>query len=185
MHTLIVGQSGSGKTHLAKQFAKAELKAGRGVLLFDPLGNPFPCTWRTADPDKFLDMVKASKDCLVVIDEAPTICTNLGTHKKFEWLATQSRHNTAVTDQRTKHLFGHRCIFIAQSVTRMAIVYRQNCTRLFCFKVMKSSAAILAEEFGDESLERAVSLPKYHFLFSTGFGADGKPYRATMHKTVA
>lgn len=189
MHSLIVGISGAGKTHLAKYFAKQALAAGRGVLLYDPLGNPFPCTWRTANPDRFLDMVKASKDCLVVVDEAPTICTNLGEHQKFEWLATQSRHNTVVTDPATKHLFGHRCLFLAQKVTRIAPVYRENCTRLFAFNIKQASARILAEDFGDELL-RAPTLPRYHFMFATNWnnqerGAGGAliaPRKATIHK---
>lgn len=184
MHTLIVGESGSGKSHLAKHFAWQELKAGRGVLLYDPLGNPFPCSWRTADPDRFLDMVKASKDCLVVVDEAPTICTNLGAHAKYEWLATQSRHNTSVTDPKTKHLFGHRCIFIAQKVTRITPVYRENCSRLFCFKVKPASAAMLAEDFGDDALLKAPELLRYHFLFATTW-AGNVAHKATMHKAPA
>lgn len=185
MHTLLVGKTGAGKTHYGKHLARLALESGRAVLLYDPLGNPFPCTWRTSDPDRFLDMAKASRDCLLVIDEAPTICTNLGAHKKFEWLATMSRHNTAVRDPKRKHMFGHRCLFMAQDVTKIGVVYRRNCTHLFLFNVMPSSARLLADEFGDDELLKAPTIPRYHFLYATGFTADGRPHRATLHKGPA
>ena len=173
MHTLVIGRTGSGKSHLARRLAQHSRKQRRRVILYDPLGNPFPCDKRTSSGPELLDILEAEKDCSVFVDEAPTICTNLGAHRRFEWLATMSRHR------------GHRVYFLAQDATQLAPIYRRNCTHLYLFSVAPASAELLAKEFGDDVLTKAAGLNARWFFYKTSFGPDGKPFIARLCSPVS
>lgn len=173
MHTLVIGRTGSGKSHLARKLAKESSKHKRRVILYDPLGNAFPCDRRTASGPELLEILKAERDCSVFVDEAPTICTNLGIHRQFEWLATMSRH------------MGHRVYFLAQDATQLAPIYRRNCTHLYLFSVAPASADLLAKEFGDEALAKAATLRARWFFYKTPFGPSGEPFHARLCSPVS
>lgn len=163
MHTAICGMSGSGKSHAASHLALASLKAGFPVFYYDPIGNDFPCSWRTNDPDKLLRAAMETRNASIFVDEAPGILTNEAKRRPLQWLATQSRHR------------GHECFFLAQDITKMDTVYRRQCSRLYLFKVLPSSAKLWAEEFGDMRLMEVArdEFPQHVCLFKKHWGANG------------
>lgn len=161
-HVLICGMTASGKSYAAKRLAARALARGKSVLVFDPLRDSFPATWRTANLDALLTAAKRSRNCLIIIDEALTnIGLGVGEKAKFLWLATMSRH------------CGHQVVFICQRLRGLSPTIRDNCRTLFLFSVHKESAEIVAEAFNDDGLRRAPELPAFHFFYKEFF----KPLR--------
>lgn len=161
-HVLICGMTASGKSYAAKRLAARALDRGKSVLVFDPLRDSFPATWRTANLDALLTAAKRSRNCLIIIDEAlANIGLGVGEKAKFLWLATMSRH------------CGHQVVFICQRLRGLSPTIRDNCRTLFLFSVHKESAEIVSEAFNDDGLRRAPELPAFHFFYKEFF----KPLR--------
>lgn len=172
MHTLIIGRTGAGKSFIASKISIGAKERGRRRILYDPLGNRFPCDIRCTTADELLEACKANRDCVVFIDESPTICNNLGANKKCEWLVTMSRHQ------------GHKVYLLAQDATQLAPIYRRNCTELFLFSVAPACARLLASEFGSDTLATAHTLPARHYFYHRPFDAKGRPFQTVFCKPV-
>ena len=145
MHQLLVGQTLSGKTTLARQLAGIYKQAGFGVLVLDVLNDPrWPCDFRTDDADEFLDVVWSSRRCMVFIDEAGD---------------SVGRYNEAMnkTATRGRH-WGHVMHYCTQRITSLAPLVRDQCTGLFCFASGKKAGVLLAEEWNHPELEQCVGL---------------------------
>ncbi len=54
-HSLILGATESGKSFLAKQLARGALAGGRRVVVLNPVGDSWPCSWQTEDAEEFYD----------------------------------------------------------------------------------------------------------------------------------
>jgi hypothetical protein len=173
MHALIIGRTGSGKSYLATRIAKAaRTERKRKVILYDPIGSPFPCDIRTNTADALLKACEQNPNAVVFVDEAPTICNNLGVNKRCEWLATMSRHK------------GLMVYFLAQDATQLAPIYRRNCIHLYLFSVSPASAELLAKEFGAEDLAKAPLLASRHFYYQRNFDRNGNPFKTVLNKPV-
>lgn len=173
MHALIIGRTGSGKSYLATRIARAaRTERKRKVILYDPIGNPFPCDIRTKTAEDLLKACDLNPNSVVFVDEAPTICNNLGVNKRCEWLATMSRHK------------GLMVYFLAQDATQLAPIYRRNCIHLYLFSVAPASAELLAKEFGSEDLAKAPLLPSRHFYYQRNFDRNGNPFKTVLNKPV-
>lgn len=174
MHALIIGQTGSGKSYLAKELARRALVRGTSVIWYDPFGtrtslgrstlNPASWVVRVHSARDLLHYAKAMKRCAVFVDESPVICNNLGENKPNEWLATMSRHN------------GHKVFFMAQKFTSITPIYRDNCTQLFLFSVSPACAKLAAGKFGKESLHKAAGLHERCYYYAQNFADDGSPF---------
>jgi hypothetical protein len=119
-HILILGQTLSGKSTLAKRLCASYKKSGRGVIVHDPVGDPeWQADFKTADPEEFFHIYNESRGCAVFFDEAGDTCTDyLNELKKT---ATRGRHR------------GHRNHYIAQRGTMIHRTIRDQCSGIFLF----------------------------------------------------
>lgn len=148
MHSLIIGMSESGKTTLAKIFARELKKRGKKVVVLDPLNDPDwgKVDFRTEDCDEFLDYCKNNQNLYVFIDEGSE---SIGRYDvEMQWFATQSRH------------WGHSCFFITQGCTQIAPIIRGQCRVVYCFAVGESDTKLMAEEFRKKELKFLETIPQ-------------------------
>lgn len=148
----------SGKTTVAKKIAQTSKSSDRGVLVYDPLKDPsWGADFVTDDIRQLLKIARMNKSCTLIVDEAATAC---GNHDRdTHWLATQSRH------------WGHQSIFIAQRPSQIAVNIRDNCAKLFCFRISADDAKIYANEWCAPELLEAPTLPAGECFYVPRFGA--------------
>jgi len=157
MHVLIIGMTASGKTTLAKALAHEYRQRKIATAVLDPLGDPeWQASFQTTDRHEFLERVKRSRGCALFIDESGEMVGRYD--DEMFWLATRSRH------------YGHRAHFISQRAAQLSPTVRHQCTRLFLFRVGVKDAKTLAEEFSDDTILRAGTLPQYQFISVNRFG---------------
>lgn len=166
-HGLFLGETGSGKTNLAQCVAGGFRRAGLGVLAHIPQGVP---PWAAADrciydAERFIDTVNRARRCAVFVEMSDASVSKY--NDDFIKLATWARN------------LGHRCFFIAQRHTQINPTIRDQCGRLWLFRVGPKTADILAEEFVDDTLRQACALADWHYMFKE----RGKP--ATTHQPVS
>lgn len=155
-HRAIIGQTGSGKTFAAQCLAAYTAALGRGVLILHkprerwplPAG---PLAWQTDDPEIFLRMFWAAKncDCFMELADADVDKWDERFHRCF----TQGRHE------------GHYCYYLSQRAATVHPQIRENCESLCLFSTSIKGAKLWADEFNDETLLGAVSLPPHVFYF--------------------
>lgn len=141
----------SGKTTLAKKLLHNYKQNGINSLVLDPLRDPaWGASFITDDSNYFLSVARKSQQCALFIDESgESIGRNGG---EMNEIATRHRH------------FGHRAHFIAQRAQQLDKIVRDQCEYLYCFRVSRSDAKILADEYGHDELEDAPSLQKGEFF---------------------
>lgn len=154
-HKLIVGQTLSGKSTLARAMVKDAISRGIQPCIYDPTMNPdWGTEFVTCEPDIFFawlrDFHAAGYKCVAVIDEAETILSQ--SDRRNWWLFTRGRH------------FAIECIAITLRPTLIAPTVRGNCAELFCFYINRNDAAILASDFGAPAVEKAYELIQGEFF---------------------
>jgi signal recognition particle GTPase len=108
-HTLIVGQTNTGKTTLALKMCEAWKRAGFVTLVLDPT---LDTRWRgmtdlhTADKETFLRAYFNSRNARVFIDESIEVASN--SDKDIIYTATRGRH------------YGHCNVYISQRANSVA-----------------------------------------------------------------
>lgn len=153
-HSLIIGMTMSGKSTLARRLVAGYRTKGTESLILDPLEDP---AWKSAgaryltgDGKKFMDIVFKSERCAIFIDESgEAIGRYAGEMKK---LATRSRH------------YGHNAHFLSQRAVDIDKTIRDQCNRLFVFRVSKKDAETLADEYGYEELLQCHQLQQGEFI---------------------
>lgn len=133
-HILILGQTLSGKTTLAKRLAQSYKDKGIAVLVHDPVNDPeWPADYRTAKADEFFKVYNESRRCAVFFDEAGDTCDEFKT--EITKTATRGRHR------------GHRNHYIAQRGTMILRTIRDQCSTLFLFNSGLEDCKIHAAEW--------------------------------------
>lgn len=156
-HSLILGQTESGKTTLAKQFAAQFHAQGKGVAILDPMNDPgWTCDFRTADPDLFMQFFRDNTSCYLIVDESGKAMGKYDT--EMEQLATVGRH------------FGHSCLFLSQRGAQINTTVRAQCSHLFLFNSCALDCKVLANDFNAPEIMQAVSLPRGAFFHKARFG---------------
>jgi len=158
MHNLIVGNSYSGKSWLAKRFAADAERRGERVVVYDPLksvGWPASAV-KYSDAEKFLDALPDIQSAHVFVDEAKTLW-NID-ERRADVLLYQKRHD------------GILVYVIAQRTKMVPPNARNQCSKIFAFKQQTEDAKILAAEY-DEFLIETKSLQKTEFIVSNGFSS--------------
>lgn len=155
-HSLILGQTESGKTTFARKLAAHYKKAGRRVLVLDAAHNDWPADFQTANASEFLDVLLAERGAAVFIDEAG---------RAVSWL----NRDMADVASMYRHL-GHFAHFIAQRPTMVAPTVRHNCSRLILFSVSRADAAELAREWNAPEIEKAPELKAGEHYIISRFG---------------
>lgn len=152
----IFGPSKSGKTTLAKALS-AEFWRTRKLksLVLDPhLEN-----WGTHaivmnDESKFWATVWASKDCVVIVEEATT---TINRRKDLSSVFTAIRHNN------------HNLIVVGHNGSSLLPVMRQQLEKLYLFLQSEKAAKIWMEETACSNLMQATTLNQYEFLYYRRF----------------
>lgn len=157
-HSLILGQTESGKTTLAKQLARHFREVRRkGVIVLDPMNDPeWPADFRTSDPRKFLDVFWANRELYAFIDESGKMVGRYDS--EMEETATVGRH------------WGHSCLYLSQRGAQLNATVRAQCRHLFLFTMAKDDCKILANEYNSPELLTATALPQGHFMHKARFG---------------
>lgn len=158
MHTLVAGQTESGKTSFAKKLiVEIYNPKQRPVLVLDDVGDAetWGADWVTDDPDLFLDTVKRNRSCAVIVDEGGSTIGRYNT--QMEILATKFRH------------LGHNCIFISQRPVQLPKTIRAQCGAVALFNCCGSDCKALAEDFNAPELLTAVDLPQGSYLYKVRF----------------
>lgn len=132
-HTLLLGQTESGKTTLARLLAVKYRAAGIPVLVLDAAHNKWDADYQTADASEFMEVTIKSRGSAIFIDEAG---------RAVSWL----NRDMADVASMYRHL-GHFAHFIAQRPTMVAPTVRYNCTRMVLFSVSRSDAVDLGKEW--------------------------------------
>ena len=134
MHALILGQTLSGKSTLAKRLAAGYRQQGVGVIVHDPVNDPeWDCDFRSSDFGEVLRVYKESRRCAVFFDEAGDTCSDYA-------------HQITRTATRGRHL-GHRNHYIAQRGTLILRTIRDQCSTLFLFSSGLEDCKIHAAEW--------------------------------------
>lgn len=163
VHILVIGPSTCGKSALSKAAARDARAAGIPVLVCDPVCDPAWrefADWVTDDPDAMLKKAKASRRCLIILDEAGDYLNGSAKARPYLWFARRSRHR------------GHKCIFIAQEYTAIWPTFRTNSRTLYQFCTPLEEAQKAARGFIDKGLLLAANekvVPQYHYLEKTRF----------------
>lgn len=155
-HSLILGQTESGKTCLGKQLAGAHLQAGKLVLVLDPMNDPgWPATYKTTDPQVFLEYVWANQSAHVFIDESGKMVGRYD--DEMERTATEGRH------------FGHSLYYLSQRGAQLNTTVRSQCRHLFLFQMHLDDCKQLAKDFNSPELLKASTLPQFEFFHAQRF----------------
>lgn len=155
MHSLLFGQTLSGKTFLGKKLA-TELHRKRGVGVLTPNAHEkWPATFQTDDPDIFLRYLKLNPSHAAFVDECGIAFKK--DDDDLNWLATTGRH------------LGHAGFFLSTRYIDVPKTVRANCTTIYLFFSHPDDAYQLSRDFACPELEAAAQLPKGHFLLKRSF----------------
>lgn len=169
-HSLIVGQTESGKTTLAIHLAQEYQKRGIKVAVLDPmLDRRWSADFITDDPQAFTAVARSSRRCALFVDESGAVIGRY--NDEFFWLATQARH------------LGHNSHFITQRAAQLNPTVRDQCGHLFAFRLSFRDAKVLSDEYGMRELSTAYELQKFHFYWIPRFGV-AKLMRMEPHGPV-
>lgn len=161
-HTLICGMTLSGKSHYARSLADA---SDRQTIILMPsriLDDDGPA-WADLGAhvyihqDRFLKAVWASRNALIMVDEAQEYCTlsNTAMHP----ITTSSRH------------YGHRAVLIAQRFTKVCTTMRGQCNVVVAFRQGRNDAREMADDFANQELLDGVQkLKEYQYIKADRFG---------------
>lgn len=172
MHTLILGQSFTGKSALAKQLGTQLRVQRQKVIAFNPTLEPgysrpdnFDCCaadFETADPtllaQEITRLIKEGHNKIfVIIDEAHLFFEKYSS--QYEWMATRGRH------------YGIHVIAITQRGAKLNTTFRSQCSTIYVFRLNRSDMEFITEEFWHQKITRdRLNLPdgKYLKISKTG-----------------
>ena len=152
MHSLILGQSKSGKSLFAKQLAAVFQRCGVGVGVYDPLSygiGDWHAQFVTNNRREFLKRFFNTSGLVWIVDEARTAL-----QPRDQVIFTQGRH------------WGHSVIMIGQRCTMLNKTMREQCGLVVAFLQGKDDALDLAADFGDEALKETAGAARLNGLRS-------------------
>lgn len=149
MHHAYYGASLTGKTTLARFFARHLAKQGQRGAVYDPtltgtLGGGWPENWPIfTDPDDFLDFVESDKcqgPINLFIDEGDEIFEH---QMKWNfWLAKKGRH------------FGYWLHVMSQRPNMIAPTVRGQLHKCYMFRLSSSDVVEIAKDYGHSGLDK-------------------------------
>lgn len=154
---LILGNSETGKSTLAKYLAAELMREGLNVGVLDILaseddaqaGAEWGGAYVTSDPDLFHKLFWETENFVWFIDEGGEVAGR--GNDAMKWTATRGRH------------LGHSCYYIAHRLNVLDATLRAQCPRLYVFAVSMTDARDLADQFGAPELKEAPFLPVGQF----------------------
>lgn len=168
MHHLIIGQTKSGKTELAKIMAEQwsrQKPIGDGLVMYiDLTGGDWPSLGGLAesipDPDVAIDRLKKTLHQLVIVDESEQSLDKY--EKQHNWLATYARH------------LGHSCVFLAQRPQQLSKTIRTQCESWWIFRTMSfdDSRTIYRDSGCRYAIDYAHRLKRFYGIRHESFKID-------------
>ena len=166
MHKLILGQSFTGKSALAKQLGTALRAQGQVVIAYNPTReagytarDAFECQaaqFESSDPEKFVAEInrlhrEGHNKIFLIIDEAHEFFTRKDC--AYSWIGTRGRH------------YGLTVIAITQRAANINVTFRSQCSTIYAFRANKSDMEFLREEFWHRDLSADdLKLPDGEYL---------------------
>jgi len=155
-HALILGMTESGKTGLAKKLAGTFSKAGKRVLVFDPMGDPeWVADFKTHNFEEFLDEYWSSRSCAVFFDESGEAAQE--NDKALIKTAIKGRH------------WGHSNHYITQRGALIPKTLRDQCRHLFMFAQSLDDAKIYARDYNSPELARVTGFMQGEYMHTTKY----------------
>lgn len=150
---IIIGEGGSGKTSLARVFARDKIARGLHVGILDPARDDWPpgVAYRTHDRAKFLDWVARNWALrkFLITDESSTA---VGSHDEhFDFLSTIGRH------------LGIASLFVCHRLENLSRQIQASRTK-WIFACGVKDAKQLADSHSEPKLLEAWKLPALHFF---------------------
>jgi hypothetical protein len=163
----IFGPSLSGKTTLGINLSRDYwTKKGIRSLVYDPQDNVWgPQAWQTTDEKHFLQVVRTTRNALVIIDDASV---TIKRDRDLLDLFTTLRHNE------------HRLLVIGHTASDLIPPMRKQLETLFLFWQDRDEAIIWEKLFPRSNLSRAFDLEQYHFLMARRFGMTSDPVKLAI-----
>lgn len=154
MHVGIFGPTRSGKTTLAQHLAAEYAKAGRAVLVCDPIGVSWPtAAWQTSSPQALLAKAKGSRNCMVFIEEASL---SIARDRQMSWLFVAAGNPAAG---------GHVTHIIGQDGASLLPAMRQQLSTVYLFRCHPDLSDVWARQFAQpEIADLAPTLERFEFL---------------------
>jgi energy-coupling factor transporter ATP-binding protein EcfA2 len=155
-HSLILGQTESGKTTLAKRLAAIHHASGEPVIVLDPFNDPeWKCSWRTTDVDQFLAVYWKNRGMHAFIDEGADTVGRFD--DAMRRTATAGRH------------WGHSNYYISQRGASLNTTVRAQCRHLFLFASTYDDCKVMAKEFNAPDLIKAADFPAGRYFHKARF----------------
>lgn len=157
-HVIIGGQSGCGKTTVARHLSSLAFRRGRRSLVFDPKGE----NWGNhalvfSDPDdipRFWETAWANWNCQIIIEEVSSVMPRD---------ASSSKHFKRIRHQ------GHQLILLIHYSTDLLPDQRDQAGTLYLFNQDPESIRKFAASWNEPRLMEAANLPPPWFIFAQKF----------------
>lgn len=165
MHSSIYGITLSGKSHFAKDTARAAGKRETRCVALDPMGSEWPdnvrvCTDWDADFLAALQELSEGGGGLVFVDEADIFLSQSARHNW--WLVTRGRH------------FGFKVYVISQRPALVAPTVRTQCESVYMYRLSENDAKMIADECADKKVGETVPKLKQGTMAYAHWGATGE-----------
>lgn len=159
MHVGIFGPTRSGKTTLAQSLAGEYAKAGRAILVCDPIGVRWPtAAWQTPSAAALVAKAKASRNCMIFVEEASL---SIQRDRNLSWLFVAAGNPAAG---------GHVTHIVGQDGASLLPAMRQQLATIYLFRCHPDFAATWSRQFAQPEIEElAPTLEKYEFLVIRAF----------------
>lgn len=156
MHSLFLGMTECGKSCLAKSIVDQLVKAGKKVVVYDPMRSK---DWSTQpekvqlfdDMELFVEYLTKETNVFGFVDESGEAFDE-GHERAYFWLATRSRH------------LGHSITFIAQRLVQIPRTMRDQCGQICLFTSSAKDGKEHAEEWNKKELESCNTLKQFEFF---------------------
>ena len=159
-HIAVYGQTGSGKSTLGRKLG-ALARSNRRPLIVGTSAAADPQAWNfadyvTTDGADLARVIKKAANAFVVIDEAWQLLGNTGGK------LTPLGENILTMRHR-----GNTCCILVQRPALISRTIRDQCGRLFTFRIGQDDADDLVKQYGHKELAKAASLPRGQYMTCT------------------